>query len=1334
MTTMPVDPGIVLAPPLLLSSLIAPPPLDPPFWLSSPPILLAPADGAAGLGPDSVTVSWYAVDGDTFYELWLAAADTLILTVPAPPSQFDGPPPGPGNPGPVQPPIVSARLDSLEARTYRWRARVYNVYNFYSEWSPERTFTVALQPPVPLEPADGSTDLLTEVAFHWRPSPGADLYELVLYDDTLAAPVREVNLPAPATSSVITTIGDLGGGTTYYWRLRARTSDGGFSAWTGWQRFTTAEPFVPTDELPHPIYPHMGDILAFDSVELRWQPVTGATGYRLMILRNPWPVTYAWVPPGTTRFLVDSLLHQSNYYWNVTATIPDGAGGTLDRAGNLSYFSVDLTQMVPRLVFSPDSLVASLPNGTTTSLGLSISNTGRTPLSWTLSGLRHWMTASVTTGTLAPGASTTVAVTIRTDQLSNGRYEGHLTLATNDPVLASVALPFDVTVLPTDSQPWLEFEQPLAGTVWQAGTTREIVWTDNLVNHATLRLFWGEGSNRQNLTIGSDYPTDHQTNPQQRRFAWAIPADLPSRNDYQISILTSVEPYTSDHFTIEAPAPTSLAASPSALAATLDRWQGSTTTLTVANPTAQSRTWRLRPTQSVDWLSAAPYEGTLVPGAAAQVNVSLSALLVLAGTHITPGTYTTALVLEEIGPGGAATPVQQIPVTLTATASPPPPSLLDMPPDRVLTGGSTNMALSWLPDFVRYHDVQLSTDRLFTPAYTTTYEVGDFRRTTQGLGVVAEPGRIFYWRVRGRYTRDPATAGRDTGPWSTTRCFTTNVTLTCPGDSAPPAPQIVLTTEALSFGTVGAGQTATASFKVSNAGQAPLSVYWSPPGGVFQLVEGGGSYNLAPGEERTLVMTFTPTAAGAYTNTLQVHHDATNRTTPITITLSGTGTTSTPTTPKLAYHYNPSTLSLGEVPTGETSRWTLTLQNTGGATLQGAVSLNAGAFRLTGGTNNGGGILTIPYSLGAGAQRDFEVVFTPTAAGAFQTTIQVTHNDPTAGTPPGSALQLTLTGAGSAPPAPTTYERYYYVRDHLGSVRATLNAEGDVVHYDDYFPFGLQMPGRSEVKGQEGESPGKPRFTGHELDDETGMLYAGARYLDPVIGRWMAVDPLADKYPKWSPYNYGFNNPLTYTDPDGKGPVTKLLKVVAKVASQGLNTASFAAAFEDNVRDFNTVFDSNAGGWDRVKAGASLLSEFAPISAGDVKDAGRLLGVVAGKADEAADAAKPLYRYVGKGEADVIKDTGVIPNIDRAGNPKDVFISDRRYETAGRAKTHLQLPNKPSHRVEIDPANVPNRTPMRRVGPEDNPQWGRGGGTESVTRDPIPVDPSKVEELKGGNR
>ena len=64
----------------------------------------------------------------------------------------------------------------------------------------------------------------------------------------------------------------------------------------------------------------------------------------------------------------------------------------------------------------------------------------------------------------------------------------------------------------------------------------------------------------------------------------------------------------------------------------------------------------------------------------------------------------------------------------------------------------------------------------------------------------------------------------------------------------------------------------------------------------------------------------------------------------------------------------------------------------------------------------------------------------------------------------------------------------------------------------------------------------KYKLTQKERDTETNYDYFGVRYYDSDLGRWMSVDPLAVKYPSWSPYNYTLGNPVRFVDPNGMEP------------------------------------------------------------------------------------------------------------------------------------------------------------------------------------------------------
>ncbi len=110
-----------------------------------------------------------------------------------------------------------------------------------------------------------------------------------------------------------------------------------------------------------------------------------------------------------------------------------------------------------------------------------------------------------------------------------------------------------------------------------------------------------------------------------------------------------------------------------------------------------------------------------------------------------------------------------------------------------------------------------------------------------------------------------------------------------------------------------------------------------------------------------------------------------------------------------------------------------------------------------------------------------------------------------------------------------TDTRYYYLKDHLGSTRVEFDRNASVRSAYGYYSYGQISQSYNNSNPND-----KYKFTGKERDTETNYDYFGARYYDSELGRWLQVDPLAAKYPGWSPYNYTLNNPLRFIDPNGK--------------------------------------------------------------------------------------------------------------------------------------------------------------------------------------------------------
>jgi len=118
----------------------------------------------------------------------------------------------------------------------------------------------------------------------------------------------------------------------------------------------------------------------------------------------------------------------------------------------------------------------------------------------------------------------------------------------------------------------------------------------------------------------------------------------------------------------------------------------------------------------------------------------------------------------------------------------------------------------------------------------------------------------------------------------------------------------------------------------------------------------------------------------------------------------------------------------------------------------------------------------------------------------------------------------------------TNHVAYYYSEDNINSscVLSSGNTTASQQEVNVYYPFG-----RAAATSPQASFQVSRRFTGQILDAETGLYYYNARYYDPQLGRFTQPDttiPDLSNPQSYNRYSYCVNDPLRYTDPDGRAP------------------------------------------------------------------------------------------------------------------------------------------------------------------------------------------------------
>ena len=197
-------------------------------------------------------------------------------------------------------------------------------------------------------------------------------------------------------------------------------------------------------------------------------------------------------------------------------------------------------------------------------------------------------------------------------------------------------------------------------------------------------------------------------------------------------------------------------------------------------------------------------------------------------------------------------------------------------------------------------------------------------------------------------------------------------------------------------------------------------------------------------------------------------------------------------------------------------------------------------------------------------------------------------------------------GYGYIPNDTTIEETFFYHSDHLGSTSYITDEHANITQYDAYLPYGELLV------DEHSSSENLPyKFNGKQFDEETGLYYYGARYMNPMASLWYGVDALTEKYPNVTGYCYTFNNPIKLLDPDGNSPIGAAVEgISAFVVSAGVD---FISNWIFEGMDYKTAFSHvrwGAAAFDGISTAAiSLLVD----GAGTTKTIGKIANSKAGR-------------------------------------------------------------------------------------------------------------------------
>ena len=347
--------------------------------------------------------------------------------------------------------------------------------------------------------------------------------------------------------------------------------------------------------------------------------------------------------------------------------------------------------------------------------------------------------------------------------------------------------------------------------------------------------------------------------------------------------------------------------------------------------------------------------------------------------------------------------------------------------------------------------------------------------------------------------------------------------------------------------------------------------------------------------------------------------------------------------------------------------------------------------------------------------------------------------------------------------------KQYELTNHLGNVLVTISDkkighdagsgvvdyyDADIITANDYYPFGMIMPGRKYAAGIAYRYAFNDKEKDEEANGEGNFYDYGFRIYNPRLGRFLSVDPLSPKYPWYTPYQFAGDNPILNIDLDGledcdynlflrglKSGYTKLINIPFPIASSTIINGKTVAVGTWKLNTNNPFWALKNGNEFHLKKGMSpgdAIEYFADNTSGATIDCAQFVQIELLYAMYKAMGKKEFDKYIklqdkGKFILKTNGSTGVNPSAIYERGAKGTFTINKggKIETIKEDDLYKQLPIGSRLGIQCDgyEVNVFNGENIIKVG--EDQYNAQGIGTNMSLKDIKKVLGEKQTPKKG---